>query len=539
MRKENIITFKNALYLIFVLGMAIRIYMAFVHFTHVDDLGAINAILRKEESGLNELEVAKNFWTYAPFQIVLSGILTNVRLGYSANIFLGRLPSLLSGILVLFLAYKLLDRLLADNNKRESVLLFCMILCGFSWENIIYSAQMEPYEILVLFSFGLLYSITVKFYRNWKSTLIATLFFTLGCYSHYQFFILVFAMYISLFIINIKKKQDLIRICLAGIGNVALTVPLLITMKNGGMFERSVNWNKGRGDCFLFMLPDGIAFWEKINYVLKFFSTNTFLIFKYFLTVNSFGVFSTLLTIILIGISLIGVIYLHKKYIELAVYGDILASVALVMIWKGTLTYGPSRHMLFVFPSFIILIAMGIACVFNNDKYERYVFLALRILGLGCIICFLFSLPDEIAGRKNYFSEKEINKLASEYSPDFIFGTKYTVDLYNMYIEGYNNLSDIAVGWCQKYDIDSADIATRFMMISRTTSVNDFLDRTEDVVFTENARSHGFDHVADQFPQYKVLFNKAVPIGREVEYASKYYNNYPNGLNIYILECAR
>lgn len=254
---KNILLCKKFVIFSFVLGIGIRIFMAAVHFTHVDDTGAMNDIMSKKMMGLNEIEIAKNFWTYAPMQILFSAILVNNKLGYKMNIFLGRLPSLICGIAAMFMAVKFAKKFFETEKHRDALVVILTLICSLSWENIIYSAQAEPYEIVVLGGMILIYCMACKFYENWKSTVLAAIIFTVCCYSHYQFFILLFAMYVAVFICNMKNRKNIIRICAAGAGNFFLTIPLLILMKNTGMFDKTINWNIGIGGRFLFSLPEG------------------------------------------------------------------------------------------------------------------------------------------------------------------------------------------------------------------------------------------------------------------------------------------
>ena len=372
--------------------------------------------------------------------------------------------------------------------------------------------------------------------------MLAAIIFTVCCYSHYQFFILLFAMYVAVFICNMKNRKNIIRICAAGAGNFFLTIPLLILMKNTGMFDKTINWNIGIGGRFLFSLPEG-DFGDQCLYLYHFFSKNLIVIYKYFMTVSDFSILSNALVIVLLVLSLAGIIYLHKKFLVFALYTDVLIMTVFYMILRGTLTFGPSRHMLFLFPTMLLLIGAGIACIYNT-----FCFLNIEIMyqwSLSVyIICFCLSIPNEIAERYNYISPKEINNLAAQYEPAFIYGSEWMFDLYGIEVDGYENLSgnhDIHTGWYQKICMQEPPGKIRFMIISKTTTLDSFLDSQVDVIvnpFIENAVLHGFDNVAKQFPDYKVIYKKELPAGREVEYASKHYWNWPNGLHIFILECA-
>lgn len=532
-RERNKISIDYFMICVIISGILIRIYLSVNHFTHYDDVGYINFLNALKRDGNGNWDVgwmSARPWTYAPLQSILTSSLIDIKLGYQLNIILGRFFSCASGIVVLIIAFRFLKGIFS----KEITLLLITIL-SFSWENIIYSAQAEPYEVVVLFGFVLLSLEYAKFYEDWKKTIAVSILFIAGCYSHYQFFILLFAFYIAIFFTNIKRKMEVIRIVICGIINILGTIPLLHFMIQYGKFERTLNWNIGIGGAFHFSTercPQSV-----FSYVLNFITENTYLIFKYFFTIASFNMISNVLAIVFIIFSILGLVRVHKKCKFLAIYSDMVFLVLMVMILKGSLTYGPSRHMLFVFPVMLILIGVGVDCfitTLKNIEINKTVEFVTGVL----ILCFILSLPTTIADRKNNISEEKLQEIVARYSPDFIYGFSWTNDLYLMNFDGYDNLSGsygANDGWVQKYYNDE-DI-DRYIILSRNISIEEFYNRGDlQQQFCDKLILYGLSNVVDNLKNYEVIYKKEIPNGVEVEYASEYYVNYPNGYHLYVLE---
>ena len=331
---------KHAVYFFILLGAVFRIIMVIVHYTHMDDIGVANYLihlLRLTED--DEIGIAgkfSDFWTYGPFQTLITQKLVNENMSYSLNVIMGRLPSLLCNILFVFLIYNLLCKI---NEKEKCNLGIVLIICivSLSWENIIYSAQMEPYSIGVLFSAIIIYFVMEKFYDSWYKTVLAVFLFTIGCYAQYQMFILVFAVYIVTFINNIRNKRNLIRVVFAGLFNFVFSTPLLLFLLKTGKLSLGVNtWNAGKDNIFLYHIVEG-TFFNNIGYTIEFFIRNLFLCFKYLFLADSFKYISNILTVILLLCATFGIYYIHKnkEYRIFAWFHDAVTIVLLIMIING------------------------------------------------------------------------------------------------------------------------------------------------------------------------------------------------------------
>ena len=529
---------KLAIGCVITIGICMRIVMAILHFTHADDIGEINQLINGKYIGLTYKEMLDWDWTYAPFQPLFTALMVNKNFSQQWNLFVGRLPSLLCGIVAMLLVLFLCDKII-DGIQDKWKIIFPLVLISFSWENIIYSAQAEPYEILVVFILTTILLIKDRFYESWKKALIALGILTIGCYSHYQFFVVVFAMYVAVFLANIRNKGNEVRIICVGVGNLLFSLPLLIQMQKKNMFGRSINWNAGKSGQFSFVLPQE-SFFEKLRYSITFFVNNTFSIIRYFTVPNLNDIIAGIITILIVMIVLLGIWSVNKKEKELALYVDILLIIVFAMICKGSLSYGPSRHMLIVFPIIIIAVAYGMDSL--NLQVTR---IGCKILTLTLSILFVFSIPDEVAQRLNYINQPYIQEIIDSYEPDVIYTYDWVCDLYAMDFIGYENESLIHgpnPGLIKKtYSEDSSRL--RVLIISKSTDIDTFLGLNVDdqtrKLFESKLENLGYEWFADCFPDYKIIYKKEIHSDAEVEYASEFYLNYPNGLYAYILQAEK
>ena len=136
LKQENITKYTTICFCF--IAILVRIYFYYYHFTHEDDI-AVSYYLRGVGSGtLKELyNRIMNFgWTYAPLQIFMSYPLVDISNNYQYILVLGRFWSFISGIINVFLVYKLASKVLPSC---YGVLAAIIMAC--SWENIIYSSQ--------------------------------------------------------------------------------------------------------------------------------------------------------------------------------------------------------------------------------------------------------------------------------------------------------------------------------------------------------------------------------------------------------------
>lgn len=193
---------KILLVLIFAAGTILRILMSWKHFTHYDDVGLIASLCRIGEKFTERLNYRDIGWTYAPFQIGIISLLIDEKWGYTGNIILGRLPSLVFSII----NTGLLSYLLLKRCKNKFAAFFAIVLMTFSWENIIYAAQAEPYSIGVT---AMLICIILYFRiieEKKLNVIMAAVICVWSCYAGYQMLMYVFVLYLSVFIFLLPER---------------------------------------------------------------------------------------------------------------------------------------------------------------------------------------------------------------------------------------------------------------------------------------------------------------------------------------------
>lgn len=263
---------------VFIAGVFLRVLLTYKHFTHYDDIGLITSLLQFGDRFIERLKYRELGWTYAPFQVAMISLLINKKWGYTGNIILGRLPSLFFSIVNLLLFLYLLDK----KCKNKFALFFSIYLILFSWENIIYAAQAEPYSICVT-AMLLCLILYLRIIEDKDINIVLTGFICAwSCYASYQMFVYIFAFYVSIFFFflfkkNISKVRGTI---FSGCLTFILCVPLIINFFRYHLLSRSVNWNQGDNGQFLFCVDNAE---NKLLYFLSFFIRNTVIFLEVFL----------------------------------------------------------------------------------------------------------------------------------------------------------------------------------------------------------------------------------------------------------------
>ena len=143
---------KNHIWIILIIGIGIffRARSLISNWTSYDDIGvAVTMLFYDELKGLERFKSVKSAtWTYAPLQLIFPAFILNNGMSYEEIIFWGRFPSFVFGVFSIFLQFVLVKK--EENQKIYPPCLTALML-AVSWENIIYSTQMEPYEIGVFF----------------------------------------------------------------------------------------------------------------------------------------------------------------------------------------------------------------------------------------------------------------------------------------------------------------------------------------------------------------------------------------------------
>lgn len=293
------------------IGVGVRYHLLESHFTHIDDIGVAQTILERDRAyknidkryktiwkeevlngkkgeaayilggwlnSLSALRVTYFFsrwwldilhavpsaWTYAPGQFYLTNILVSDGDDYSELKFWGRVPSFVFSIISFFLLIFVFKKMYPVQ-KYLPFLVVALTILSFSWENIIYSAQMESYAVgnfSILLMFVLLMFVYQTPPTNIKGWMALGMFAAIPGLFQYQALLFVLPLYVTLilFLKNNFKIKELIKYSLASFFGFLLIFFSLIYPYLKDNIGRGISSNIGPDGIFLLSikLEDGI-----------------------------------------------------------------------------------------------------------------------------------------------------------------------------------------------------------------------------------------------------------------------------------------
>ena len=203
-------------------------------------------------------------WTYAPGQFYLTNILVSDGDDYSELKFWGRVPSFVFSIISFFLLIFVFKKMYPVQ-KYLPFLVVALTILSFSWENIIYSAQMESYAVgnfSILLMFVLLMFVYQTPPTNIKGWMALGMFAAIPGLFQYQALLFVLPLYVTLilFLKNNFKIKELIKYSLASFFGFLLIFFSLIYPYLKDNIGRGISSNIGPDGIFLLSikLEDGI-----------------------------------------------------------------------------------------------------------------------------------------------------------------------------------------------------------------------------------------------------------------------------------------
>ena len=390
-------------------------------------------------------------WTYAPLQFVFTSLLLNPSMSFEALLFWGRLPSVMFGVLSIVFMGKTVEVLYSDEKSSEYIKLLMMCLLAFNSECILYSAQMETYEIGVL----CVLLIIIYVYRkvdgaiDYKTSIVMALF----CYAQYQMFIFVFAFYLLFGMVALvnRDREQVCKIIKSGALMVMIDVPCFAYFFMGHMYKRGVAWNVGIENKYLFSM-------DKLNlkYFAEFFIGNYYDYIKYLIIPGKIDGWSIPLILITMILSVIGIISLllkknKKKYIGL--YLGIVLLIYFFLIFAGALTFSPSRHMLIMVPVTLVLLTQGIYFCYEKivQPFAKIFSGVLFVYVVVFLLLFMLEIPEQIDIRRNRVTKEQICSLMDKY--DVIVAHGYSMEPYIF----LKDVCDIYNEKAKKIDLEHLD----------------------------------------------------------------------------------
>jgi len=460
---------------VLVLACGVRLSGLAGHFTHVDDVGvAVTLMEARSERGLDPafvhtlihatdkpyyhgllatslrtlesrdllqglLRVAQPLyplvavpirWTYAPVQFLLTYPLLSFAHSYREFLFLGRLPSMLASLAATLCIWWLYRR---DLEERDYAGLAPVSICAFSLLGLIYSWQMESYAIGTL-ACALMLRLAVRVRSlvglSAKQQVGIGLLLPLLVASQYQTIFVLPAFLGPICLRDVREHG--VRATLRGgrlwgpclaIGVAIIFVLFLSRHEAGG-----VTWNAGSNQEFLFRHDVDIA-----AQLLRFVGENT---------ASSIAAATApfprergpwLIWGICIGmLSLVGMWSLvrsgESRRHSLGVFILLILSTWAVLIAARKLTWGPSRHVLFLLPVWAVLAREGLVHLRSRWSLKSVTPIEIATAGVVALAA-LTTLPETLRLRAVPLQEVELQDMLAQHHVDAVITYGETQDL--------------------------------------------------------------------------------------------------------------
>lgn len=407
------------------------------HFAHIDDLGVAKTIIDVKRLGGNDLFAIPSFWTYAPFQFLLTHFLIHPDQTYRELLFWGRLPSFLAGAAGLFAALFFYRRW---EPKTPSAAWVGLALTAFSWENIIYAKQSHNYALGVTACFFVLILLAGFLNRQDFSSgrmAAAGLWLALLSTMQYQILFLVPAFFLSLVGLAVFLKKNVFRslgaLAVGAAVYGAAVLPLLVKFLSRRVHAGVVNWNRGPDDEFIFILKEGASLQDQVLYAVRFYLGNFFTIFQ-----SNTGVIpyehplSGALSLLLFILFLCGMAgYALSRDPRKRFFGLFIALV--LGVWGGLvflqkITLSPTRHSLILLPLMVVTVTEGLGFILGKARLtDGKIRMIHGALAVSMFLLFFNGYPSMVRERKDPFDEQAILETLRRYRVDALLAVNETI----------------------------------------------------------------------------------------------------------------
>ena len=532
------------------------------HFTHADDIGVANTLLRTQreaEAWARDPQQAPQWvwnsaepqlgrlyhqwltphlahllpaltvplgWTYAPLQFFLTSPLLSPQLTYREVLFRGRLPSLLFAVLTLLLLTPLWRRLEPDAPFASGLLLLALVGC--SWEFVVYSKQMESYAIgcfsAVAMGLGLVHAAARPDLRRRRRLLLALGLAVLAS-TQYQCLFMAPAFLAALLLSYHSRRVAPLRQVAMALGQSGAAFALLVLpMVAMFLIRRPVvatNWNVGPEREFLFTLPAGAGIAEALGYFATFFVGNTFAVVQ-----SNFAFVPAESPILLpfaataTALMLLGLVALARagSPAKRALFGffALFALTWLALVLRGLVTLSPTRHSLILLPFMAILLVQGVLWASERlaGRHARQVASAASA-GLTALVVagFLSCLPEVRRERADPFDPTEIRAVLQRWHATTVLTYRYTENVQAM----VNDLPGIEIGALSQITPEAVTAA----FAARRTAALGLIGHMQPLP-------------AATLGSFRVLYRRELASNVEIEFLPRTHNG-SNGLYFYVV----
>ena len=403
------------------------------HFTNTDDLG-IPMVLLHYAKTKEVLTVVASHYTNAPFQFIFTNLLLNPSQTYREVLFWSRFPSCIAGTLGLFgivFFYYLRDRF-----KSPAVLL-AAVLMAFSWENIAYAKQSYDYAIGVMAVTGILvlFMSVVRLERvGWGPMLGSGALLAVFGTMQYSVLLFVPAFYLAVALSRFRTPdfRSLLFKCIVSATLFGVLFwPVWHSFLSVKISKGIHTYSAGFQNEYLFLLPPGASWIEKIKYAGGFFGSNLGLVIatRFGFTPENGWIYQVLTVIFLLLFGIGVTAFLKDRRPASIATGRFVLFALLVwflLIIVGRLPFGPTRHTLIFLPVFAVIAAHGFELLFGPEipagrrsgSWRLRAGYGLVLILAGIFMCHYRIFLDE---RRDPFREEEIAGILEEYRPGEVF----------------------------------------------------------------------------------------------------------------------
>ena len=560
-RKENLFWLIGIVVLI-IIATSVRYTLLDTHFSHYDD-NIISYLLKFKSSNsfseiINYAERISNGSTYAPLQFILTGSISNSEMSYNDILFWTRLPSLimtfLSFIIIIFISKQLYK------NDFLCYSIISIFIIGFSWEDIIYSVQAEPYTIgllAVVILFFTFFFLLKKEVINKLTSISIGIILSILIFANYQvlfflpgFFTALYCSYVSkenktlndnsLVSPLIRIKKNLTTLTFAMISflkdfYLALIILCISFVKLFNLFlsrltGKGLNWNKGPNNEYFFDTSHLHGYWERIQYSILFFIKNSIVTFNSIVSIaQTTSILNHIYVTIVFILFAIGIRsfyksqqYLKRNFIYLFITTML---VWLVLIILKKITLSPTRHSLTLLSFVIIFSAEGAYFLLQRIKNKTYL---KQIISSSFILFFLlifFSGYGSIAKeRLDKFHPKKIEAILKKYDVSEIYAYDWTANLSIMkYVSSNFSLKASKMG-SGLYLSNTKNNRNILFITHRGRKIND-----------EFIKEFTISTNKDSLQDYEILFMENISSKIQIDFSDKTKNG-TNSLLYYIIK---
>lgn len=458
-----------------------RLFSAFIHFGHIDDLGVAITIkdtfatyygpdmslplrLKVEEhfdgllnlipasmsdlkSSLVELIVStyKAFklfhaiplvWTYAPLQFYLTTPLVLFSDSFEQVKFFGRLPSLLFGVAsIYFYTAAARNWLNAGSSfptaQRLPALLFSIVLFSMSHQGIIYASQMQSYSIALFYVCLFMYLLSREDFlssltrRNIWTQALWSLFLFSALIAQYQMVTAVIALagtWVYFSWRHEKRHFLLINFTLILSIAVALSLPYLLTFL-APILGAAVTWNAGTQGEYLFH-PERFSISVPIDFVRYLFHVTPDILIANLAFISPADPIVPFVKWIFVICFTLGVFTALRNISSrqahpIEVFSVCLLCVTVILAFAGKIALSPTRHTLLLLPVLALFTTIGVGSLLKPIGGAKAE-LVITCLALAIAIFSILGIKPFFEARRELVNSEVFLDKIEKYRPNYL-----------------------------------------------------------------------------------------------------------------------